>query len=269
MKIIDGKKIAEEILNGLKKEIEAKKIRPALAVVSIGDNPASQLYIQLKEKAARKIGIRVKNFNFSSQILEKDVLETINSLNQDPKINGILVQMPLPQGMLADKIVEAINSQKDVDGFIKESQFKSPFILSIWQALEATGEDLKSKKIIALVNSDIFGKNLCSFLGTKSLKADYLLADRDNLERKINQADVLITALGRPNFIKGSMVKEEVTLIDGGISKIDGEIIGDVDSQSVSQKAKWLAPVPGGLGSMTVAFLLKNVVAAATLKHVP
>jgi len=276
MKIINGKKIADKILADLKKEIEEKKLQPCLAVILVGDDAASRLYVQKKEQAAQKIGIEIKKYNLSEQTSEKEILDLIGSLNQDKQINGILVQLPLPKGLSADRIIHAIALQKDVDGFLPKSKFDSPFILSIWQALQATKENLKNKKIVALVNSDVFGLALSRFLRKKGLKdvkyikvrpfdsttlpQDKVVVKRSDLKLKV---DILISVCGQANFIKGDMIKKGVILIDGGISKQNGKVVGDIDQESVKDKAKWLSPVPGGLGPMTVAFLLKNVVLAA------
>jgi methylenetetrahydrofolate dehydrogenase (NADP+)/methenyltetrahydrofolate cyclohydrolase len=283
VKIIDGKKIADQILVDLKKQIKLKKNKPCLAVILVGNEPASRLYVRVKEKAARKIGIGIKKYILSSKASEEEILKNIELLNQDSEINGILVQMPLPKSISTDKVVKAIALEKDVDGFVKGSQFVSPFVSAIWQALLATGEDLDNKKAVALVNSEVFGQALSRFLREKGLTADYVIlralrfaqgqAPPEESREKSNEiasltlamtknADVIITALGQPNVIKGNMIKEKVILIDGGINRIDEKTIGDIDADSVKEKAKWLSPVPGGLGPITVAFLLKNVVLA-------
>ena len=248
MKIINGKKIADRTLADLKKEIEKKKLKPSLAVILVGDNPASLLYVQRKEEAGQKIGIEIKKYNLPKQTSEKEILDLINSLNDDRQVNGILVQLPLPNHLAADKIIQAIRPTKDVDGFVKNSRFKSPFILAIERALQETSRDLTGKKAVALVNFDIFGQALKSQLK----KLEFI--------KDLKKADIVITALGQPNCIKGDMIKEGVILIDGGISKQNGKVVGDIDQESVKDKAKWLSPVPGGLGPMTVAFLLKNLV---------
>jgi methylenetetrahydrofolate dehydrogenase (NADP+)/methenyltetrahydrofolate cyclohydrolase len=264
MKIINGKKIAEEILSGLKEEIQLKKLKPSLAIILIGHDPASQLYIQQKEQTAEKIGVRIKKHLLPKDVPEREILELIESLNQDLQINGILVQMPLPGRLSVGRIVRMISPTKDVDGFLPGSKFESPFIFSIWRALQETGEDLKKKKIVALVNSDIFGETLKKFFVKNGLKLEYIVgALEPGIKAKIKKADILITALGLPNFIKGSMIKQGVIIIDGGISRKDGKIVGDVSREDVREKVSWLSPVPGGLGPMTVAFLLRNVVLAA------
>lgn len=250
MKIIDGKKIADRILADLKEEIKKKKLKPCLAVILVGDEPASHLYVQKKEEAGQKIGIEIKKYNLSKQTSEKEILDLIDSLNDDRQVNGILVQLPLPNHLAADKIIQAIRPAKDVDGFVKNSRFKSPFILAVERALQETGQDLTGKKAILLANSDTFSQALKAHLREIEFIED------------LKKADIIITALGQPNCIKGDMIKEGVILIDGGISKQNGKVVGDIDHESVKDKAKWLSPVPGGLGPMTVAFLLKNLIKA-------
>lgn len=259
MKTINGRKIANRILTDLEKKIK-EKTKPCLAIILIGHDPASEIYVRLKEKTAQKIGIKIKKYLLLDKILEKEILDIIESLNRDNQVNGILVQFPLPRHISSEKIVQAINPEKDVDGFLLESKFDSPFIMAIWQAIKETKEDLKKKKTIALVNSDIFGKTLTDFLKTKNLKVEYILYKSKELEKKTKQADILITAIGQPHFIKISMIKKGAILIDGGISKKNGKIVGDVDIESVREKAKWITSTPGGLGPITIALLLKNVV---------
>ncbi len=250
MKIINGKKIADRILLDLKKRIKLKKIEPCLAVVLVGGDSASRLYVRKKEEAARKIGVEIRKHIFSKQVPEKNILNLIDSLNQDRRINGILVQMPLPKNISANEVVQAINPAKDVDGFVKNSQFESPFILAIKQALRETGQNLADKKVALLVNSDIFGQALKSQLKEVEFVKD------------LKKADIIITALGQPNIIKGDMIKQGAILIDGGISKQNGKVVGDINQESVKDKAEWLSPVPGGLGPLTVAFLLSNLIKA-------
>lgn len=257
MKIIDGKKIAEGILVDLKKEISQHKIKTSLAIILVGQDLASHLYVQQKEKAAQEIGLEIKKHLLPGNTSEEKILELIGSLNKNTQVNGILVQMPLPKEISADRVVQAIAPQKDVDGFLSGSKFDPPFILAIEQALEATGENLQDKKAVALVNSDVFGERLVGFFRNRGLSIDYL-----KQEQAIKEADLVITALGQPNLIKGHMIKKGVILIDGGISRKNGKIIGDVDKESVKEKASWLSPVPGGLGPLTVAYLLKNLVLA-------
>jgi len=265
MNLINGKKIADEILDGLNKEIEETGIKPCLGVILAGDDPASQIYIQKKEEAARRIGAKVNKLALSQDASEEDILKVVEMFNQNEEINGILVQLPLPEGISREKVIQSIELKKDVDGFLEKSRFESPFILAIQKALEATGEEIRNKKAIALVNSDIFGEKLKS-----KLNIDYQVGFTEDLK----EFDIIITALGQPEIVKGSMIEDNCILIDGGISKKNGKITGDVDKESVRGKVSWLSPVPGGLGPLTVAFLLKNLVLAAVsrglfIKDVP
>lgn len=248
MKIINGRRIADQILLDLKKEIEEKKIKGCLAVVLIGGNPASHLYTRKKEEAARKIDLQVRKYLLPEQISEKEVLGLIDSLNKDRQINGILVQLPLPNHLAVDKIIQTIQPIKDVDGFVKNSPYQSPFILAIGQALEATGEDLSNKQAVALVNSKTFARKLKSHFSDLEFIQD------------LGKADIVISALGRPQYIKGAMIKNGAVLIDGGISRLANKTVGDIDRESVQDQAAWLSPVPGGLGPLTVAFVMKNLV---------
>ncbi|MBU1292113.1 bifunctional 5,10-methylenetetrahydrofolate dehydrogenase/5,10-methenyltetrahydrofolate cyclohydrolase [Patescibacteria group bacterium] len=259
MNIIDGKKIADGILEELKEEIEEKELKPCLGIILVGNNLASQLYVQKKEQATQKVGIEIKKKVLTQNTSEEEILKIINQFNQDNQVNGILVQMPLPEGINSDKIIKAINLEKDVDGFLSESKFDSPFILAIEQALKSIEEDLDDKKTIALVNSEVFGERLEHKLRlcVKSIRA---IVWPNVFGHPMAEYDIIITALGKPHIIKGDMVKSGVILIDGGISKKDGKIVGDVDRESVQEKASWLSPVPGGLGPLTVAFLLRNVI---------
>jgi len=258
MRIIDGKKIANDILAQLKQEIQKKSIKLRLAVILIGNNPASHLYVKMKEEVGQNLGIEIEKHFLSNEIKEQKIINLIDSLNKNKRINGILVQLPLPQGFSTDRIIKKISIEKDIDGLLSESRFDSPFILAIYEAIKNTRENLKNKRIIALVNSDIFGKSLYNFfLKHESVEIDYIKEYNKDI---IKKADILITALGQPEIVKENMIKKGAILIDGGISKINNKIKGDINIESVKHKVKWLSPVPGGLGPLTVAFLFKNII---------
>lgn len=262
MKIIDGKKIADNILVALNEQVKRCSHQPKLATILIGGNVASQLYVSLKAKAAQKIGVNFEKYVFGADVNEREIVKIIEKLNQDDTIQGILVQLPLPPRLATDKIIRAISLEKDVDGFLLASAFDSPFILAIWEALKATDVGLENKKMAALVNSAIFGDKLKDFFKKKNLEINVYKNDT-RTKHNIGEADVLITACGCPGFIKDDMIKDGVILLDGGIAQQDGRIVGDVDVASVKEKAGWLAPVPGGIGPITVAMLLRNIVASA------
>ena len=263
MKIFDGKKKADKILADLKRRIKKEGTKLKLAVISVGKDPASELFIRNKKRAARKLGIGIFHCRFSNKVKEKEIIRQIEALNKHKDIAGIVVQLPLPLRLKEKKITEKIDFRKDVDGFQKKTHFSSPLISAILIALKSSARNLKGKKIIALVNSDFFGNTLKSSLSKEKIKINYL---KNRKSPEIKSADIIISVCGCPNFIKGDMIKKGVILIDGGIVVLkNGKVVGDVDRKSVARKASFLTPVPGGLGPLTVALLLKNIYYAA--KH--
>ena len=276
MRIFDGKKEGEKILAGLKKRIKKLKVFPKLAIIFIDGNKASKLYIRKKKEAGKKVGIGVKLYRFKETVAQKDIVEKIEKLNQDSSINGIIVQLPLLKKFNTDKIIETIDPKKDVDGFhrINRSLLKKgqpyffPVLPSvIFISLRKAARCYKNKKILALVNSEIFGKTLKDFLKRKGLKITYILPKKLSLpviKGRLRAADVIVSVCQKPKWIKGEMIKRGAVLIDGSIAFKDKEKpMGDVDRKSVAARASFLTPVPGGLGPLTVALLLKNVYLAA------
>jgi len=259
MMIFDGKSRAQKILLGLKKRISKDKITPVLSVISVGRDPASDLFIRNKKQAAENIGVKVNHFRFKETILGERIIWKIERLNKDETVHGIIVQLPLPRKLNSKEIVGKISPLKDVDGFGKETRFSSPLISAILIALKNSVSDFKNKKIIALVNSDFLGQSLIKFLEKERIKIDYSLKQKISIS-KIKKADIVIAVCGCPNLVKGDMVKRGVVLIDAGIVVLKNKkVAGDVDRKSVEGKASFLTPVPGGLGPLTVAHLLENV----------
>jgi len=277
MKIFNGKKAARKILKDLAGKIKSEKIHPVLAVILVGDDEASLLYIKLKKEAGKKTGVRVDEYIFDRQTKEGEVIFKIQELNQDESVSGIIVQLPLPTMLNADRIIDAISPIKDVDGFHKKNreflEKNEARVLPVLPSaiLAATAEALKNdfsgKKILALVSSEIFGHSLKMVLEKQGADIDYMVRKTCivlGAEKEIKNADVLITVCGCPNFIKGDMIKDGVILIDAGITRYSGgKVVGDVNRESVKAKAAFLTPVPGGIGPVTVALLLKNVYLAA------
>ena len=264
MKIFNGKEEADKILADLGLKTAGLDSKPGLAVILAGDNPESKIYINLKKEAAKKIGINFFEYYFKETAKEKEIIDKIESLNKDNSINGILVQLPLPNSFNVEEIIGAIESIKDVDGF--NSADLPPVLPSVilFILLKKAGvNELRKKKILALVSSDFFGNHLKDFLNAKGIQSDYLILNESRVEeisKRTIKADIIITACGKPGLIKGEMVKEAVVLIDAGFTRsADGKIRGNVDKESVKAKASFLTPVPGGVGPLTVAFLLKNV----------
>jgi len=276
MKLFDGKKVAQKILKELSEEIKKAKIKPRLAVILVGDDSSSKLYIKLKKEAAQKVGIEFEEYLFGALTKEVEIINKINELNKDQTVSGIIVQLPLPAVLNTDKIIEAIDPEKDVDGFHKENRRlleknKETFLpvlpLVILTALDSAKKLIAGKNVLALVNSDIFGQSLKIILTREGFAVDYLVRNTCVLfgsEKKLKEVDILISVCGCPNMIKGESIKDGAILIDAGITRYhDGKVIGDIDQESVKNKAAFLTPVPGGIGPLTVALLLRNVYLAA------
>jgi methylenetetrahydrofolate dehydrogenase (NADP+)/methenyltetrahydrofolate cyclohydrolase len=262
MKTFNGKGEAEKILLDLKKRIKKKKVKPKLAVISVGDDPASKLFIRNKKRAAKRIGIKVLYSKFKKNVKKKEIIGEIRRLSKDLLVNGIIVQLPLPKKFRAWDITREISLRKDVDGFQKKTFFPSPLISAILIALRQSTRNLRNKEIVALVKSDIFGQTLKRKLANERIKIKYILRKKffgKKLEKKLQKADVVITVCGYPKLIKKGMIKRGAILIDAGITVFRGKVVGDVDKECISEKASFLTPVPGGLGPLTVALLLKNV----------
>jgi len=273
--IIDGKKLAEKIKDNIVKEIlklnDNKpdcQYRPNLAIILIGDREDSKLYVKLKERQAREVGIDTHIYRCPQNIPEKEILETIDCLNNDKLIDGVLVQLPLPEGFDTDKIVKAMDPKKDVDRFhpdnIKtlmsscDDNMLPPVPGTVLEILKSINCDLADKQICLVVNSDIFGRSLAKVLECRGAKVKIVKADDKNLGEKTNKADILITAVGQPKLIKEEMVKKDAVVIDVGITKVKEKICGDVDFENVKKIASFITPVPGGVGPLTIAMLFRN-----------
>ena len=268
MEIINGKLLAEKIKHEVaQKIVKLGEKRPNLAIILIGEREDSKLYVSLKEKEAKKVGIDTHIYRCESDISEKEVLDTINFLNNDENIDAILVQLPLPEGLDTDKIIRCIDCNKDVDCFHPENlkdldctKMLSPVYGTVIEMLDSIDYELENKSVCIIANSDIFGKNLEKVLKSKekSLNISVVKANDKDLEKKTSSADILITAVGKPEFIKKEMVKENAVVIDVGITTEEGDVYGDVDFRDVENKVAYITPVPGGVGPMTIAMLFKN-----------
>jgi methylenetetrahydrofolate dehydrogenase (NADP+)/methenyltetrahydrofolate cyclohydrolase len=277
MKIFNGKKAADKILKDLAAAIKKEKLSPVLSVVLVGDNEASRLYVDLKKKAAAKIGIKIIEQQFSAQAKEEEIIEYLIKSNNDAQVSGIIIQLPLPATLNTDRIIKAIDPKKDVDGFHPETKkmleknkailkpVLPQVILIILQAAWKKG--FAGKNIFALVNSEVFGQTLKSVLAPAKAQVNYRVRNTCmvlGVEKEIKLADAIISVCGCPNMIKGEMIKDGAVLVDAGITRYhDGKVAGDIDKASVEAKAAFLTPVPGGVGPLTVALLLKNVYLAA------
>lgn len=276
MQLLFGKPVAEKIHAEIQKRTEQLSLRPGLAVVLIGSDPASHLYVNLKEKAALADGIRFEKHLFTEQSAESEIIKCIETLNRDSAVHGIIVQYPLPAGFDADHIIESIDPKKDVDGFHRENidaflegdQSRIPvFPEALLEVLQSSGESCNGKRATVLVNSEYFGRALvkaCENLGMKTVS----VSAEEKLSRcaAILESDVVLTACGIPGIIDGSCLVPGSIVIDGGIAEKDGKIVGDVDAEKASPKIRFLSPVPGGVGPVTIACLLRKVVDRAEAK---
>ena len=260
--LLKGKKIAGKIKIGLKTAIKKAKINPELAVILVGKNSASLIYVKLKEKLAREVGIGFKKFILPSKTSQKNIINLIKKLNKKKSINGIIVQLPLPTHLNTNKIIGAIDVKKDVDGFVKNSIFVSPTHQAILKLLSSTKQNLKNKKALIIANSLDFASPLANILKRKKIIPEILIKPKKN---EIKKTDIVIIAIGKPKYLKQSMVKKNSIIIDAGYNYIKGKSIGDVDIK-VGKKIKFLSPVPGGVGPLTVIYLLKNVYLSKTLQ---
>ncbi len=285
-RIIDGKKIAAEIRAEIADEVKAltkRKIVPGLAVVLVGNDPASEVYTRMKKKACADLGMASFDFDLPSSCTEKRLLNLIDKLNRDPKVDGILVQLPLPERINESKVLNAIDPDKDVDGFhpmnvgkmlIGDDAFLPCTPHGCQQLLMRSGYDPAGKHVVIVGRSNIVGKPLAAMLMRKAPGANATVTVCHSRTKKLasicKQADILIAAIGVPGFIKGRMVKEGAVVIDVGTNRVPDKtkksgfrLVGDVDFKNVSKKARAITPVPGGVGPMTITMLMRNTVDSA------
>ncbi|HAM88239.1 MAG: Bifunctional protein FolD [Candidatus Falkowbacteria bacterium GW2011_GWC2_38_22] len=268
--LINGKLIAEKIKDTIVAEILTfQGKRPNLAIILIGEREDSRLYVALKEKEALKVGIDTHIYRCTDTTPESEIIQMIECLNNDELIDAILVQLPLPDSFDTDKIIKAIDPKKDVDLFHPENLKKllascnheevlPPVLKAVLIMLNEIKIDLKDKRVCLIANSDVFGKSLAHVLDCRGAKTELMKADDKNLKSKTSKADILISAVGRPHFIKKEMVKKDAVVIDIGITKEKGKVLGDVDFDDVEDKVAFITPVPGGVGPMTIAMLFWN-----------
>ncbi|MDH4330235.1 MAG: bifunctional 5,10-methylenetetrahydrofolate dehydrogenase/5,10-methenyltetrahydrofolate cyclohydrolase [Candidatus Moranbacteria bacterium] len=277
MHLIDGKKISQNILRGIRDGIASHKTRPGLAVVLIGDDSASHLYVNLKEKASTEVGINFFKFIFDENISQKEVISKIGDLNQDRNVNGIIVQLPLPEKFDSQEIINAISPRKDVDGFhplnleefFKDKSLLDPvFPRAIMKMIEHTlrESEKEAKNAVIVVNSDKFGSVMSKTLQKKGIESKIVFCEdmlneekKDSIKNDLLNAQIVISACGKPGLINASMIKDGAIIIDGGIKKEGKKVLGDVDINSFKDTDCFVTPVPGGVGPMTVACLLENV----------
>lgn len=260
MNLLYGKPIADEILNRLKSEISLHEQKPGLAVILVGDDEASKIYVGLKEKTAQEIGMNFFRFDLAANISQEHLIERIEKLNHDKMVNGIIVQLPLPAGFDASKVISAISPDKDADGFLNKSEILLPvFPKAILKMIQSAGQDLNQKKALVVANSHEFGEMMTKMLSQSGLVSKYVLsAELPSNLREIETSDIVVSAVGSKGLLRGEMLKNGCIIIDGGIEKDGEKVVGDVDRASFEGKNVFLTPVPGGVGPVTIACLLEN-----------
>jgi methylenetetrahydrofolate dehydrogenase (NADP+)/methenyltetrahydrofolate cyclohydrolase len=278
-KVLDGKQIAQEVRENLKKEVQeliTNGITPGLAVILVGEDPASQVYVNSKHKSCGEVGMYSEVHRLPAKTTQEELLALIDQLNRDAKIHGILVQLPLPDHINEKAVIDAIALEKDVDGFgpanvgnlvIGDECFFPCTPNGCMVMLEKTGLELKGKHAVVVGRSNIVGKPVAMMLLAKHCTVTICHSRTKDLASVCRQGDILVAAVGKPEMITGEMVKPGAIVIDVGINRLEsGKLVGDVHYDSASQVASWITPVPGGVGPMTIAMLLKNTVEAAKRK---
>ncbi len=271
MRLIDGRKISQRIFRRLAKQVAGLSlaVKPCLAVVLVGTDPASHLYVRIKERRAKEIGIGFRKYILPGKVKQSELIKLIERLNKDKWVTAILVQLPLPRHLKSDEIIARIEPNKDADGIhpvhlTRLAEGKKPLVLpattgAIVEALKATKVDLKNKSVAIIGKSKIVGLPTFYYLRNKCRQVEIYDKQTKDLAVKTRRADILIVAIGQARLIKANYMKREAIVIDVGINKVRGKTVGDVDFEAVKSKAAWITPVPGGIGPITVAGLLKNV----------
>ena len=276
-KIIDGKAISAAVKEQVRAEIERDKIKAGLAVVIVGDDPASRVYVNNKKKACELCGIQSFEYALPAETTQEQLLELVDTLNKDSKVNGILVQLPLPKHLDEKAVIEHISPLKDVDAFhetnvgkimIGNYSFLPCTPAGCMELIHSTGIEVAGKECVVVGRSNIVGKPMAMLLLHENGTVTICHSKTKNLAEVCRRADILVAAVGRPNFVTADMVKDGAVVIDVGINRLEnGKLCGDVKFDEVSEKAGYITPVPGGVGPMTIAMLMKNTLTAERIQN--
>ena len=274
--IIDGKELAKKIRSNLKiewQELIKKGIQPKLAVIMVGDDSASKVYVRNKSRACKEVGVEYEEYLLGSDITQKELIDLIHKLNEDKKVNGILLQSPIPSHLDINEAFREISYKKDVDGFnpinvgkllLNQDTFISCTPYGIMKMFEEYNIDLEGKNVVIIGRSNIVGKPLMACCLNNHATVTICHSRTKELAEKTKNADILIAAIGKAKFVKADMVKKDAVVIDVGINRDENQkLTGDVDFENVKEKASYITPVPGGVGPMTIAMLMNNVIKAA------
>ena len=272
MNIIDGKQIAQKLRNDIAKKVEKLDRAPGLAVILVGDDPASTIYVRNKDNACKEVGFYSEKINKSANITQQELLDEVIRLNNDDKIDGILVQLPLPKHLDTNLVIETISPEKDVDGFHSENigklmqnkaNLRPCTPKGVMTMLATTGIDLIGKDCVVIGASNIVGRPMSMELLNAGATVTICNSKTQDLSGKLQRADVIVVAVGVAHLVKGDWIKRGAVVIDVGINRLEtGKLVGDVDFESAIKNAGWISPVPGGVGPMTIATLLENTLTA-------
>lgn len=275
--IIDGKAVSAAVKEQVRDEIARDGIKAGLAVVIVGNDPASRVYVNNKKKACEFCGITSFEYALPEETTMEQLLELIDALNSDDKVNGILVQLPLPKQLDEKEVIARISPEKDVDAFHEQNvgkimignySFLPCTPSGCMDLIHSTGVEISGKECVVIGRSNIVGKPMAMLLLHENGTVTICHSRTKNLAEVCRRADILVAAVGKPNFVTADMVKEGAVVIDVGINRLDnGKLCGDVKFDEVSEKAGWITPVPGGVGPMTIATLMKNTLTAAKLQQ--
>lgn len=278
--IIDGKKVSAEVKEQVRIETEEllkKGIKPGLAVIIVGDDPASRVYVNNKKKACEKVGFLSKEFALPATTTQEELLALVNELNEDKEINGILCQLPLPKGLDEKAVIEAISPLKDVDAFhasnvgkimIGDYDFLPCTPAGVMEMLHSYNIPVEGKECVVIGRSNIVGKPMAMLLLHENGTVTITHSRTKNLKEVTKRADILVAAIGKPKFVTADMVKEGAVVIDVGMDRDEnGKLCGDVDFENVKEKCSAITPVPGGVGPMTIAVLMKNTLKACKIQN--
>jgi len=275
--LINGKKVSEEILEEVRDEIAGKGLKPRLDAVLVGSDPASELYVSFKEKACKKVGIESHVYRLPETTSEEELLKLVEELNNKEEVDAILVQFPLPNGISQEKVVCATSPEKDADGLHPlnlgkllrgdETGLLPATPHGVMVLLERSGVKAAGKNAVVIGRSTLVGKPAAAMLLNRNATVTVCHSKTKNLAEQAKNADILVAAVGKAKLVTGNMVKQGAVVIDVGTNKVEGKLFGDVDFEAVKEKASKITPVPGGVGPMTVAMLMKNVVKAHKMRR--
>ena len=274
--LIDGKAIAQQVESEVRDALAKLPYKPSLVAIRVGNDPASELYVRNKARKAHELGLRGTELIFDVSMSETQLLAQVEKLNRDDDVDGILVQLPLPPQIDSKKVIKAVDPRKDVDGFhpmnvgllhLGQRSLVPCTPAGVMRLIASTGVAIEGARAVVIGRSDIVGKPVAALLLQQNATVTICHSKTRELAAVAREADILVAAIGKPRFVTADMVKRDAVVIDVGINRVEGKLMGDVDFQNVREVASWITPVPGGVGPMTIAMLMSNTVTAAQVRR--